>query len=149
MDVRNNNLAVLPSVLETSGTHWVGDWIDLSASLHVESKRKIMAIRPWLSFFLVCHGKCFSISVVELSYLDPVSLLHFLTLYFRLTLGHLSVCLKRKFTKINTYRTILEIFDDSISLLNVHSQECVTWCRVQHVFLYLRYDQLITFTAWY
>jgi len=127
----------------------VGDWIDLSASLDVKTKRKIMAIRPWLSLFLVCHRKCFSTSAVELTYLDPVSLIHFLTLCFQLTLGHLSVCLKRILTKSNTYRTILGSFDDLISLLNVHSQECVTWCRVQHLFLYLRYDQLITLTAWY
>jgi hypothetical protein len=127
----------------------VGVWIDLSTSLDVETKRKIMAIRPWLSLFLVCHGKCFSTSVVELTYLDPVSVVHFLTLYFWLTLGHLRVCLKRIFTKLNTYRTILGSFDGLISLLNVLSQECVTWCRVQHLFLYLRYYHLITFTAWY
>jgi hypothetical protein len=125
----------------------MGDWIDLSASQDVETKRKIMAIRLWLSLFLVCHGKCFSVSVVELTYLDSISLINFLTLCFRLTLGHLTVCLKRIFTKSNTYRTILGSFDDSISLLNVHTLECVTWCRVQHLFLYLRYDQLITFTA--
>jgi hypothetical protein len=127
----------------------VGDWIGISASLDVETKRKVMAIRPWLSLFLVCHGQCFSTSVAVLTYLDPVSLINFLTLCLWLTLGHLGVCLKRIFTKSNTYRTILGSFDDLISLLNVHSQECVMWCRVQHLFLYLRCDQFIIFTAWY
>jgi hypothetical protein len=98
----------------------VGDWMDLSAILDVEAKRKIMAIRPWLSLFIVCHKKRFSTIAVELTYLDPIAVTRFLTLCFWLTPSHLSV-LKKIFTKSNTCRTILRSFDDSISLLNVHS----------------------------